>query len=205
MAWISVVRSYNAGIIISNYVCIMNQTIQFSPAKTIFSIAGSILFVIIGCWILVYQPDSGRFFNSPVVKMVVGLGSILFFGFIAVLSVKRLVSKNKDAVIITDLGITDQASPAAVGFIPWTDITGVMKVKVFTQEFVVLMLRNPQQYVDGLQTVLARRAASYNYKKCGSPVCLSATALAVKTDELESKLRSALAAYKATLREIPLS
>jgi hypothetical protein len=121
--------------------------IPLSKGKLIKGLIGSIIFVLIGSWLLIYQPEIGNpIFDNPVVKYGASVASILFFGFgIIYFSIK--ITDKKPGIIIDDSGILDNSSAVSTGPIPWTDIERFSIVKVMKQEFLVIGVNNPEFYI----------------------------------------------------------
>jgi len=64
--------------------------IHLSKSKLTKMLIGSIVFVLLGCWILIYQPDiSNPLLNNPVVKYSIGMASILFFVYGVITCLKK--------------------------------------------------------------------------------------------------------------------
>jgi hypothetical protein len=158
--------------------------IPLSKKKMIFGLCGSLMFVAIGVWFIAW-PDSlkGSVIRNPTILFIVGLLSIVFFG-ICVFFYARMLSNVKPGLIIDDQGITDHSSGVAVGMIPWEDIGQIKTAKVFSQSFVMLIVKDPVKYIDREKSLLKKKTMQMNYKSYGSPVAISANSLKIGFDEL---------------------
>jgi len=158
--------------------------IPLSKSKMSLMLMGCIAFIALGVWLLSYQPTSSdppwmiRPFIVPA-----AIAAIAFFGFCAVLAVKKL-SSTLPGLIISDEGITDYSSGLAAGTIPWKDVLSIQTTAVLNQSFILIMVSNPQEHIDRQKSALKRKAMEVNYKTYGTPICLSANGLRYNFNEL---------------------
>ena len=177
--------------------------IEFSPAKTALAVFGCLAFIAIGIWMLTLDPAivaSGKsfrfFFNSPLFARILGIASILVFGGLGAMMVSRLLSK-KPGMILNSDGITDNASSAAAGFIPWSDVTGIQVFEMSGQKMLVVHVTDPHKYLDRGNAV-KRKLNSANLNMCGSPISISANTLKADFSELISTFEHYLKKYALT-------
>lgn len=168
------------------------QTIEIhvSKRKMIFSLIGCVAFVGAGV-LFIYSPESfarSTVFRTGSMIMVVGVISILFFGLCGYFITKKLFSKSA-GLIIDDRGVMDQSSGISGHFIPWSDISGIGKAKVFRQSFVTLIMKNPQDYIDAEKRPAVKKALQMNLRTAGSPFCISANVLDIKFNNLYTLLQ----------------
>lgn len=104
------------------------------------------------------------------------------FGSSALFALSRLFS-NKPAITIDNAGITDNASALSVGFIPWSDITGVRIGTVKRQKFLGLLLRNPEKYL-AKASLLKRLLMKSNLSWGGYAVTIPQVALSLSVEDL---------------------
>jgi hypothetical protein len=154
------------------------MVIELSRKKIALAILGACIFVAIGIGMVSLDGRNPTFIHG------VGILSILFLGFCAILGLPRLFSK-KHGLVFSAAGIFDNASGVAGGFIPWSEITGVKIFEMQKQKFMVLGVKDPQKYI-GRGSWLKRAAISANYKMCGSPITISAITLQASFTELLS-------------------
>ena len=122
---------------------LMNEVvIKTSLWKSILFLAGCLLFVVGGIFVIFYGKGS----NST----VVGILSIVFFGtgFFVLL---RQGLDRRPRIIIDEQGVTDRT--LGVGRIVWEDIEAVQLSSVFTNNFVVLKLKNNEKYLKNLSNI----------------------------------------------------
>lgn len=154
--------------------------IPTSKKKMILTIIGSFVFVAAGFFI--YLTKSNLKF--------IGIIAILFFGLIGITAIWRLI-KPKAALIINSKGIIDNSTATSIGFIPWKDITGFQPVKVATNNFLVVYVKNPTTYIDNSNNILTKQSLKYNYNSFNSPIVIGEVALPIKLTEVEKMLLEA--------------
>ena len=167
------------------------QIIELSKTKIALAILGGTVFVAIGVWMLSLDEASIRssrsfrlFLNNPTYVQGLGLLSIVFFGFLALFFFKKLFDK-KPGLIFSNSGIVDNASAAAAGFIPWSEVIGADIFEMQQQKMLIIHVSDPQKYVDRGNAV-KRKLNQANYKMCGSPIAISANALKIDFADLHS-------------------
>lgn len=158
--------------------------IPLSKNKLYVMLVGSLLFVALGIWMIIsrHQYDNAAFPN-PVIILIVGIVSILFFGYIAFFLIKKLPNTTPGLIINSD-GIVDNSSSVAAGLVLWSDIQEIKTTAVMSQQFLMIIVKNPEEYVNRQEGVVKRKAMQMNYKSYGSPVSISANTLNTDFDEL---------------------
>ncbi|WP_298424850.1 STM3941 family protein [uncultured Kordia sp.] len=147
-------------------------------------VIGSLIFIIAGFYI--YSTESNLKF--------IGIIGILFFGLTGVTGIRRLI-KPKAALIINSKGITDNSTVTSVGFIPWKDVIGFQPVKVTSNNFLVVQVKNPTTYIDNSKNMLTKQSLKYNYSSFNSPIAIGEVTLPLKLTEVEKILLNALKKY----------
>lgn len=175
--------------------------IPLSKIKMILMFIGALAFIAIGMWFIIDPPEmsyrSGRraIFGNPDFLFIIGVISILFFGFVAVFIFKKLFDK-KAGLIINQKGIVDNSSGLSIGLILWSDIQGIETIKVNNQKFIMLILKNPQNYLDKVTNKLKRKGMEVNCKWYGSPISISANTLQINHKDLYTLLSEKMKQYK---------
>lgn len=171
--------------------------IQLSKTKMLLILLGSIAFVIIGIWFIINPPKSNHIiFGNETVLFITGIVSILFFGLISIF-VFRKFSDNKPGLIINSEGVYDNSSGVAAGLIPWNDIEEIQIAQVMNQQFLMLIVVNPNDYINKISNPIKRNAMRLNYKSYGSPISISSNALQTNFDELHLLLIEKMKEYKS--------
>jgi hypothetical protein len=128
--------------------------------------------------------QSGRGMNDPMLVQGLGLAAIVFFGICGLAGLKKLFDK-KPTLILNHSGIVDNASGVSAGFIPWSEVVGARMVEVQKQKLLVIDVRDPEEYI-ARGNLLKQTLNKANYNMVGSPISISAVALAIDFSELIS-------------------
>lgn len=170
--------------------------IKVSKRKLALNLLGSIAFVLIGIWLLTFQPETANpVLNNPVVKYGAAIICIAFFGTIGIFLAKRLAD-NRPAFVIDESGITDNSSAIAAGFIPWGDITLFPITERAKKIFILIMVNNPEHYLEKRKGFLIRKSMDFNYKNYGTPLAVSTQIMQIKVGELSQLLDDKLKEYQ---------
>ena len=171
--------------------------IELSKGKIILLILGSLVFVAGGAWMLSMGPEDMKdmipLFRNVLLVHIVGILSIVFFGMAAVLGLKKLFDK-KPGLVFNSAGIMDNSSGISAGFIPWSDILGAKTYEVVNQKMLVILLRNPEVYIER-GNPLMRFLNKRNSSMCGSPITINSKALKMNFAELLSTFQRYYQAY----------
>lgn len=171
--------------------------IPLSKKKMLLTLSGAIVFVGLGVWFLINPPETNHsLFGNPTLIFVAGLASILFFGLVAVV-IFRKFSDKKPGLTINEQGIIDNSSGVPAGLIPWADIQEIKISQVMSQKFLMLILKNPEEYLEKVTNPLKRKTMKINYKTYGSPISISSNALQTNFDDLHKLLLDKMNTYKS--------
>jgi len=171
--------------------------IPLSKTKMTLTFLGSLVFVGLGLWFIIKPPISNHWlFGNPIIVLILGLVSVIFFGLLAV-TIFRKFSDKKPGLTISQQGITDNSSGISAGLIPWTDIQEIKISQVMNQKLLMFIVRNPEDYLDKVKNPLKRNAIKINYKTYGSPISISSNALQTNFDDLHKMLIDKMNEYKS--------
>ena len=171
--------------------------IPLSKTKLILSFLGSLAFVAAGIWFLISPSRiSNPFLNNPTLISVVGMVSVVFFGFIAIGIFRKLFDK-KSGLVINSQGVIDNSSGVSAGLITWGDIQEIEILQVMNQKFLMFIVENPQNYLDRVKNPIKRNIMKMNYKTYGSPISISSKALKTDFEELNKLLIEKMNHYKS--------
>lgn len=140
-------------------------------------------------------PKYLRIFTNQVFWL--GLAGILLFGVGAVFFLLDFISQ-RPALIIDDCGlvINDRLFWMPRGRVLWSEISDVtlnkFSYKGNTCWFIMVMLHDPQGYIDRMPNRWARSWAKKNFKLGGSPISLSTINLDISLKELLDLLQAYL-------------
>ncbi|HCO67313.1 MAG TPA: hypothetical protein DIT04_06100 [Dysgonomonas sp.] len=151
--------------------------IPVSKRKIVFLIAGSLLFVLLGVWLLVYFEGY---------RQIAGAASILFFGAGLFVFPKKLFDKSP-ALIIDEKGITDNITKPHIGLIEWKDIVRFDIIRIYSNKMLLIFVINPEEYLDkiGNNKVTGLRN---NYKITGTPFVIPSGILKLKIEDVKDLL-----------------
>ncbi len=173
----------------------MNKTeIPFSKKKSLLMLLGAIIFVAIGVWFAAYPPSNPPRL-SPIIIQILGIVTLLFFGMGVIVCIKALITK-KIGLTIDSSGILCDWGKASVGFVPWEDIVDVKDYYINGQGIIMIIVNNPQKYIDRQKNAFLRRTANMNYNLYGTPVQISTSLLKCDFDELYNLLKVELEEYR---------
>lgn len=166
--------------------------IPSNKQKIILFIIGALVFIAAGIWI-VSEPETfknERFSNTTFIA-IIGILAIILSG-LALFFFSRKMFESTPAIIIDQTGITDNTSMISIGHILWEDMKEIIVKKVGAQERLVVIVNNPEKYIDRYTKAFYKNAAKYNYQNYGSPVIIQANLLNYDLDELKNILKSEL-------------
>ena len=177
----------------------MNKTdsiiIPFNKNKIIKLLIASVVFIAAGFWLLLFKPDlSGTMFGDPFMVKTISIFCMLFFSFAGVFFIKRLRAK-KPALIIDKTGITNYVNDISGMHIPWGDIRYIVTNRVFNQLFLIILVHNPQAYINKATNPIKRKLLRMNYKQYGSPVSIAVNTIQGDINELRRLLQEQLSKH----------
>lgn len=176
---------------------IQRTEIPISKSKLMLLLFFAIVFVAIGVMMFFVEPGSRRsVLNIPAIRYSVAIACIVFFGYAMIFMIKKL-QEDEPGLIIDETGITDRSSSIAVGHIPWSDIQKFTIASVMNQKFLMIVVKNPNDYINKQTNALRRRGLIYNQTNYGSPISISANTLRIKLDKLKALLEENLALSRA--------
>ena len=132
----------------------------------------------------------------PVFHDAVFIAAIVFFGFGVWICLKTILS-TKPAVSISEKGICDNVS---FGMIEWEDVAGFRKVRVQKQDYILILLENPEKCIEKFN-FFKQKWLSLNLKQYGTPVMIHTGNLKINQKELLNMVRKEWAEYKKNKRE----
>ncbi len=181
----------------------MNEKIEIplSKNKLFFGIAGSFIFVILGIFILIKSSNldtsNTSFLANPILMIITGISSILFFGATGIFGVKKLLDK-KFGLIIDSNGITDHSNASSIGLIKWQDISEISTRKVMSTKFLMVKVTNPEAYIEKATSGMKAKLMRTNMQMYGSPLSITSNTLAYDFDKLEKIIETEFKRYKTS-------
>lgn len=160
------------------------KIIEISKIKIIGLIGLSLIFVLLGIWIAYYAPIVEiEILNNNILRKAIGFLSIIFFGIMGILISKKLF-EDKYGMKINDDGIYDNSTSINSGLIKWENIERIEKSKVVNQNFIRVIVNNPNEFIERQTNLLTRKNVETNFKKFGSPIQISTNGLKIGFNEL---------------------
>ena len=156
----------------------------------------SILFVVLG-----FLPFLGvglREYRKyvHVFHDVIFIVVIIFFGFTALIYLKIILS-TKPTLSISEKGICDNVF---FGLIEWEDVAGFRKLRVQKQDYILILLENPEKYIEKFN-FFKQKWLNFNLKQYGTPVMIHTVNLKIDQEELLNIVQKEWAEYKRNKRE----
>ena len=175
----------------------MKYEIKANKRRSFLMFSLSILFVVLG-----FLPFLGTGLREsrryvPVFHDAVFIAAIVFFGFGVWVCLKTILS-NKPAISISEEGICDNVS--SFGMIEWEDVVGFRKVRIQKQDYILILLENPEKYIKKFN-FLKQKWLNFNLKQYGTPVIVHTENLKIDQEELLNIARKEWAEYKRNKRE----
>ena len=153
---------------------------------------GSVLFVLLGLWLLVFTPEINHpLFGNKTAINVAALMAIVFFGAAAVFYIRKLVQRTPGLVIGRD-GIYDNSSAVTAGLIKGEDLQDIGVMEIQKQKLLMLYVQNPQEYIRSQKNAIKRKIMQINYKTYSTPISISTNGLQCKFEELHALLKQYL-------------
>lgn len=155
-----------------------NQEIEI-PLKKInigLYLLGAMVFVLLGGWMINSALLAKNQLVGKSIFFIIGLSGVLFFGLLAfVLLIK--IFNTKAGLILSDEGITDNTSAVAAGFISWKEIRKIKLSNSGSNSFLVVLVKNPEKFIERERNFIKRFAMRMNYKMTGTPIHILANFL----------------------------
>lgn len=116
------------------------------------------------------------------------LGGTIF----GIVSFVRLARDNFIGFFISGDGLNDISTGHNYGVIMWRDVTKIRIVNDVEnpkRKYIVLKVRNPQEYIDREPVLIKRRSMILKLHYYGSPICFSNRALECTFEELQENIQ----------------
>ena len=125
---------------------------------------------------------------------------ILFF--FTVIGIIKLTRDDFIGMVISKEGLNDISTGHTYGLVQWKDVTAVKvmdDLEFIKRQYIVLILDNPQAYIDREANQTKKRSLVLKFHFYGSPVCFSNRALNCTFEDLLKTVNSYYDEYKANL------
>ncbi|NDV59833.1 STM3941 family protein [Bacteroides sp. 519] len=121
---------------------------------------------------------------------------MVIFGIIALI---RLIQEKFIGFFISGDGLNDISTGHNYGVVMWRDVTRIRIMKDVenpTKQYIVLKVRNPQDYIARETSHSKRRSMTLKMHYYGSPICFSNRGINCTFEELEDNVRTYYANYQ---------
>jgi uncharacterized membrane protein len=165
------------------------KEINFKNWYLILLSLGGILFVILGIFLIFLPFFNDRLFPYPIVRIIIGIISILFFGFVTIIIFRKIFGR-RPGLIINSTGIIDNSTGFSTKHIKWENIIGIKSFNIIVVKFIVVIINNPEEYFKRY------KMGKLDYKMTGSPINIYTTVLKCKHKVLVDILQNELDSRK---------
>lgn len=176
--------------------------IPLSKIKMILLFLGAVLFVALGLLLIFgsFEFHSGSYsrysyVRQPFFRIPVGFLCVVFFGFGATLFFLKLFD-GKEGLIINEKGIFDNSGYFSIGLIIWNDIVSIENIKQKNNNFILISVKNPEEYMKKAEGFIHLKGMRSNYRWYNSPIIISANFLQIKNKELYNLLMNKIEEFK---------
>lgn len=169
------------------------RSIPLSKTKLFFSFIGAVLFTVLGYVMFFYLADIQDRFAPWYVKGG-GLLTMIIFGPFSLFHLKQLFNSEM-GLVINEQGVIDRSGPNGVGLIQWKDMTDIKIFQIKSTKILVLLVSNPEFYIEHAPGTISRKLMQMNWKLSGSPINLASAGLKCSFSELETWIQEGWERY----------
>jgi hypothetical protein len=158
--------------------------IPYSKTKIFFLLLASIGVVTVGIWFLISPPQiDNSYFNDPKRITITGYICIFFFGY-GIFKISKQFFNNSPQLIIDNGGLTNNMKSAAAKYIAWADVEKAEIVSLRRQSFIIIHVKNPEEYINSQTSFLKRKSMQLDHKLFGGPISMSTVGLKISLNKL---------------------
>ena len=175
----------------------MNEEVKIpmSIKKSILSIIGCLIFIGFSIWFII---DPQQFLNfrrqNETTIFIVGIIGLITFSIFLIFITYKLFQKNTGIHFNKD-GFFDNSNATSAGFVKWEDVLKIEEAKVANQKFVLILVKNPEDYVKRQKSLVKRKLMASNMSFYESPIMISANHLQINYDKLLELMKSQFEKY----------
>ena len=147
-------------------------SLQFDKERILSKIGGSI-FPQLLCFFIITYPNIHK--NESIIPIIVSALSLLaFFVMVNFTRVKKLFIK-EPAIVIDKEGIIDSSNLYLGGKVDlkWNDISRIVVTKNIKGNFLVLIIKNPREYLNNIMDSEKRKRVEKDFSKYGENIRIS--------------------------------
>ncbi len=170
--------------------------IPLSKGKIVLLIIGSLAFVTACAWL--FNIKAGGEYEAVFWKGFAIIGGI-FFSITGIFGIKKIFDFEPGLVINSE-GIIDNSSAVSIGLIKWGDIVGFKVMQISSTKLLLILVKNPEKYIEMEENKIKRKLMSMNNSRYGSPISISSNALKINFKELEKMIQDNFEKYSRNPR-----
>jgi hypothetical protein len=155
-------------------------SIPLSKTRIILLTFGSIVFVTLGIWMW-FNADMNALYDPTLVRLM-AVNAFIFFGISGLIGFRKVFDTNP-GLVIDKLGITDNSSAVGGQTIKWEDITALRIEEVKRTKFILVFVKNPQDYIDKAKP-FKKFWMKLNLRAYETPLSITATTLQCSISDL---------------------
>ena len=166
------------------------KSIELSKGRVSIFACVFVALVAVVIWMFAFEEDSPG-------RLLLGT-TIAFFGFGGVMFSRMLLRKSP-ILVLNRHGFTDSSSLMPTGFVPWSEVVGVVKIEQGIGMFLAIHVKHPQRYV-GRGGVLSKMMRLANQRMYGTPIIIPTNFLKISHAELVASIEKYRHAWSARVR-----
>ena len=157
--------------------------IEKSNTKLFFQIIVRMAFVVFGLFLIISPLDK----NPPLFIKIIGYVFVILLGSELILLLKKIFSDNI-GLEINNEGIIDNSTVPSIGLVEWNDIRNIDVIEINRQKFIMVYVKNTQNYIDKEKNKLKKKTMQMNTNMYGTPIQIVSNALKISHKELYNLL-----------------
>jgi hypothetical protein len=175
------------------------KTVPLHPHKKwgiVSSLCISVVLILLLSYL--YAGLNGMAGKVLTIILLIGTFGFFFFNLMALLVLRR---EGFTGFFISSEGINDVSTGNNYGLVYWKDVVKIRIVddlEHFKRKYIVLKVRNPQEYITREPSLIKKRTMMLKHQYYGSPICFSERGLNCTFKELEGIVRSYYEHYGAS-------
>ena len=156
-------------------------------AIVIYPHRGRVLLLVAGAIVAVPASFFAWRTAEEIEYRIAGAVGVVFFGFGLLYFLMRLVWP-RPSLLMTELGMVDNASALGGGFIRWDEIDNVSITRFRNQQFLAIHLKDPTEFLSR-QPFIKSSIMRMNKGLVGTPICIPRSALPMTLEDVIDKIR----------------
>ena len=166
--------------------------IYTSKKKSILLFIGALAFVVGGIYMFM---NAESFRGSPILTQIIGIITVVFFGFGIYVSIRQLI-QNQLMLIIDNKGINVNPKKSLGEVIEWKFIEGFKEIEIRSTKIIIIKVTNPKYWIEKETNKIRKKMMEFNAKHYNSPFNFSANTMQINHKDLMNLLNENLNKYK---------